>query len=1001
MSRSGGSEFGAVARVLFDSAAKSGILSEDSRRKFAKQIQRLATQSKHHGGSLADVSTRMSQLVEREAHHKPPTGVAPSKPSGSIASLNIPLRKPRSLSPSPTASMPLKDDAAKQQQPMPSLQIPGLQKVPRADVKPTPAEPPQRSPVAADASKPLTSTITLATQTMQVPKVPPAKEQRTPATTLAMPDMTETVKVPPTKKREVIEITEEVNVDTVLGHRTEQTLSSEPTSFVDRTAPPHQSPRAISKPRLIVPEPAVAQAAVPTYTTPTATLSSVFSTGTLFDGTSDITTRAVGSTISVEDWELQREQEINLLHAAQREREEQLAAAAEVNRQHNLGEEWAQSRKAVGKLTGTVQDPLLVHNETIYFARQWSTVMDAVEAAVEVARGSEKPLLQDYTLMLAMRRMKSLVDSHEERAAIVVKLREIVAPLPNGSLLAESITQRQAIYSRQVPPTSPTFPWMGNKEREPSLRKRFQDAIETGSWESVLHLYSAASATPQRTERNAVLERRTAAALIRLSAAIESTKRSEIADELLVKVRERHKGGVLDRPSYTIFSRLLGGRRGRSILPSLDSPEADEHVLAAHIRFSRPEDIAPLLDQAMKANFNLRDPLVVQALAMKATWDDPVRPFALLREQRSDGVAWNRTHVDTALRAASIAGTNEAADAALEVLRDPLVSVTTAPPALVCNRLFPLLFELKRYDDIIELYSKYKTVLDFPAHMPTATLFVNSALKHNGQKPLSDGDASTLPPRRTREVKSSEETVVGASHSSDSRHTLSTSSSRPTLSSLISEDEMIEHARERNWQAALQCIQRMPSRLTSEESSAATRLYNCAVGASVQRLDILDNILEQMQSRSDVSMNSTTYNTVMSAYAEHDSNWVRALSMYNDMPPQLRDTSTYSVLLNMTAKRKLWDSALGLWGDMKATPSLAKPPVAMYGVGILALYESSWSHTLMLFQELVKTHGIGNVKEVVANRTMKSLEDHKMFGEAQKLTLLLEKLRSKGKKGKK
>lgn len=235
------------------------------------------------------------------------------------------------------------------------------------------------------------------------------------------------------------------------------------------------------------------------------------------------------------------------------------------------------------------------------------------------------------------------------------------------------------------------------------------------------------------------------------------------------------------------------------------------------------------------------------------------------------------------------------------------------------------------------------------------------------------------------------------------------------IPSQISE-RMLDFGRTRNWSEALQLlhsvdiISRHRSQSSSSSSSssvapppippplvsAVTLLYNCAISAAVDRVDIVDDIAAEMK-RLGLQHNATTNNTIMTALGKTEDRWHEALELFQSAtssaaPAQQRDGSTYSVALSVLGKRGQWEKAVQVFQDMKKQPGLTKPSGVAYGLLVQSAHKDNWVLTLKAFQEMVKVHGPASAKEVVVNRVVKSLD---AAGKTAEATRLLESVRKK------
>ena len=166
-------------------------------------------------------------------------------------------------------------------------------------------------------------------------------------------------------------------------------------------------------------------------------------------------------------------------------------------------------------------------------------------------------------------------------------------------------------------------------------------------------------------------------------------------------------------------------------------------------------------------------------------------------------------------------------------------------------------------------------------------------------------------------------------------------------------------------------------------------MYNCALSAAVEEPSIVDQVLASMV-ESQISWNSTTFNTVMSAYARDESRWAEAISTFNSMPENVRDSSSLSVVFSLCGKRSLWAEATGAFAISKSS-KLKLTPVH-YSLIVQATHRNSWQTSLRAFTDLRKAVGPDDIKEILVSRVVTSLE---VAGRTQDAAKVLSSMKSK------
>eukprot|EP00744_Colponema_vietnamica_P012792 GILI01017943.1.p1 GENE.GILI01017943.1~~GILI01017943.1.p1 ORF type:complete len:726 (+),score=122.51 GILI01017943.1:472-2649(+) len=200
-------------------------------------------------------------------------------------------------------------------------------------------------------------------------------------------------------------------------------------------------------------------------------------------------------------------------------------------------------------------------------------------------------------------------------------------------------------------------------------------------------------------------------------------------------------------------------------------------------------------------------------------------------------------------------------------------------------------------------------------------------------------------------------------------------------------DTLLQHAKDRNWSAAVALMPQFPKRVPPQQVSALTLLFNCVLSAAVEKPDVVENVLNEMRNTNAVP-NATTFNTVMSSYARSESKWRDALDIYPTIPAATRDVSTYSVVLSIMCKQDMPTEAFALYEEM-STSNLVKPLPVVYGLAIQAVHKHSWENTFTIFKDMIKTHGPSAAKELLVARVKKTLEENGRTQELAEMDKLL------------
>ena len=188
-------------------------------------------------------------------------------------------------------------------------------------------------------------------------------------------------------------------------------------------------------------------------------------------------------------------------------------------------------------------------------------------------------------------------------------------------------------------------------------------------------------------------------------------------------------------------------------------------------------------------------------------------------------------------------------------------------------------------------------------------------------------------------------------------------------------EELLQHARDRNWAAAVALVPQFPTTVPPQQVGALTLIFNCVLSAAVEVPDVVESILSDMKKTNAVP-NATTFNTVMSSFARSETKWKDALDIFGTMPAEVKDASSYSVALSIMNKHGMPEEAMAVFTNevMKSGP---KPSPILFGLALQAVHRHSWENAMTVFRALVKAHGHeAGQKEAVLSRIKKALEDN-------------------------
>ena len=892
----GPSEYSIVARLVYESAQKSGAdLRDQEAVEYTKQLQRM---TKKRGSSLGQVSHNIAEFL---VAHRDPVELPPKRPlavsvARPVPMLDIPLRT-RTDSKPPKATVPTPPKAPQKQQPL--------------DLKIQMRQPPlsvQEQPANVTASR--ESTI----QEVEL------SATNTAAAAASYP-----------KRVSVVE-------DKPLFHSV-----AAPT---DQVAPPIQTiTKAAVKPaaaKPVLPKPRLVQQPKPREATPAA-------------ATPAAATSVVSALPSIDDWEAQREREIELLREAQRAELEAKEAREREALHKEEGYKWVDLRREPFPFVAR-DDPFFASNYDLYASRTIESISAAVDAALAVVSFARP--LPTYTLILAANKISSFTPLQRES----IKDKLVALASQHKNTYALKMLQMENSSSEEF---MSMFEDLDAKEiaRFPLriVRKYFCRQIRA-KWEVALEKLNTVK--PLLADHFCSLELSLLLAANTRSMSIDAKK--IVAQSLTERVRgSMHVVGT----QHQLAAARLMRSTPWTAAGLAQRGDATENVYADLIRVSRPEGLQALLEQLGQHGMSQQDPLIASAVMdHKIRNKSAGEVYNLIQQQRDAGVPLMGCHLNCAMRAALSLRTHEAAATTLKLIKE-------APPSNPLQKwrtMMPLLFELQMNTEIVELYEQYCSIVQSPLVAATSIVpILNSALKSCNQEPLSQSFA---------EVVSSTK-----DHASEDVTTITTT------------EVMLEYAKSRNWESAINLLKTLPTKVNASTMPTLTLQYNCVLSAAVQEPEIVVSVFDQMKKYA-VEQNSTTYNTVMSSLSKSDAMWKQALDIFTVIPPSTKDSSSFLVALSILNKHSLWEQSVDVFQRMKATPNMSKPPLVVYELAIGCTHRHSWAATIKLFQECIRLHGPQNVKEIVASRVIRSLESGRRTDDVLRVQKELDKAKKKKKK---
>ncbi|ESL06040.1 hypothetical protein TRSC58_06292 [Trypanosoma rangeli SC58] len=945
----GSSNFATVARILFDSAKKVGAvepLGETSRR-YAQQLKRIQSQSQKKGGSLGNVSYKVAEFLATQRPPKKsiirnPTSIAKRVPLIDISHLPSKEKDISIAVKSHPKTVPLLDFVTKEAKPV------DVQPA-RSEGPVTQAQAPHSESLLSEYAVPTLGFVVEQTKTkvsapdsgaLPVASTLPEKMHTKPEQEeMKDPHMkVEASKVIISEEKPLFETI------TASGQKPFFEAEHDVSTLLEKVVPVQER---VTKPKITVP------ISAEEATSKVQHFESVKS-----------------GAISVDAWELQREREIEQLRQSQENAEKERLTLQREEEHNMLGDEWVKHRTTVVRLsTATAPgevDALTGMIEKMYFSNRWEACFKSFEQLVSMSNIPDSVAKQAVCIMESRLKYVPLNQKDVVKSALLkeLKQRRLHDDIVNFELRHRVGDAFLQLYHSASPSVKDNLDFS-------TVSKAISMLVTSGSWQEAIDLVGTSQ--KRFSDKAGLHELR----LLLASHALDEQAAKSVMEFVSKTLAASERFGKMHKLQMAKMEK--GARRKQMILQLIASTNVDEVIYAELLRITQPEHIEGVLEEIRKRGLNAEDPAILAVLCWKKF--DPENPQLLFREiERQEKMTGIRpAHLSAAVAMARASKT-------METLRATISIVKKAPvfrARFTLRKLLPLLHENKMLKEIVELADFYKDHVPLATALPHAVAFVNDALRAEERPPLSEKTVSSL---QLHEKSSGSN--VGATRGPASAAATSTVIAGAEISSEV----MLQCAKERDWAKALTLINSIsPELAKTTDADTLTLFYNCALSASVEKVEVVQSIYGYMQERG-VTINTTTNNAVLSSLMRSERPQ-ETIEFYSQTDPSLRDTNTYSVMLSLYGKLGMWEEALDLIKNARGG-SKKLPPI-LYTLGINAVHKHSWSSTLALFQTLRKEHGSFAIKDTVVDKVVCCLSQNKRTAELQKLEAELSKMKKK------
>lgn len=659
--------------------------------------------------------------------------------------------------------------------------------------------------------------------------------------------------------------------------------------------------------------------------------------------------------VTVESWEEQREKEMTRLDGIRREEEARRQALLRLERHKVLGEEWVAQRSRVVSFPGTGETATLTELNKCKGEEAVQKLEDVVgsgllsastvgAAVATILNNSRTQRLSDRIKLKS--RILKLVEEKKELHHIAYKVKLLLAPRRDVIELYRALEPDQ------------------KKNLEMKLERRAVHCLVIeGLWEEALSILARNAHSPARQY---ALE----LGALRSALQLDAEKKNVVLEGLRNTMGSRLTEG---RESALLAAQLARRSIRKAILKQASmSPEADEKTFSALMCASHHNEFSEILAEVKKRGLNAEDPSILYALLQQTLHrGEPAAVFEEIERQKQI-IGLRPFHLTLAVR--SVVKTE--GTGALEKM---CALLTEAPPEAsfaAMKKLLPHLYSRGMWKAIVSVCDHAGTSIKLEDAIPNGLAFYNEALIREGRVPVSSittSDINFKPP-------SAKESGGNRDPGAGMRETLDLSSAT---------EEMLVLAKERNWERAVKILKQLPS-ITSENGVALTLLYNCALSAAVENVEVTEKVYYSMKAN-EVPLNSTSVNTILNTYSKL-SRVEEAFAFYSEVPHASRDATTYALLLSLLAKQNKSKEVVTVFDEAKK--SLTKLPASLFAVVLGSTVQHSWADSLRVFQDLVKMHGKG-AHEALKEEVFRCLERNGRTAEIMRLNKLLQSKKKK------
>lgn len=653
--------------------------------------------------------------------------------------------------------------------------------------------------------------------------------------------------------------------------------------------------------------------------------------------------------LTVDAWEHQRKKELERLEKI-RAAEEKRRKLILLEEEHRiLGREWVAKRSRVVNILENPLSRRLTELNKL-------NALDGIEKLKEVVDAGRSEVIIAAAVAIILNKFL------KEKLATRVEGRRRLLEILEGKLGDTPFVQKIKLGMSSKKECLNIYRSLSKREQE-SLdlklkRKVVRRLVSEGLWEDALSLL----ADKHSSSKKYSLELCFLQSLLYVDPAVKS-KALETASEMF---HTSEKDGKEKRLLLTLLEKH--SVKKSLLRHAVDAVDADEEAYGALISASSDSETTELLQSMRKKGLNPDDICIKRALLRKMTFKgEPAVVFEEIEKQKKL-IGLRPFHLAAAIK--TLKKNPSSLGKVLELVQE----IDPEQGFWGLKKILPKLYDLERFDDIVAVCDHFHEYAPLDKVLPHGVAFYNVALVKVGREPISELLVEDI--NYSKEVqKDGEKKSVHPKEAVDI--TLTT-------------ELMLDYARNKNWKKALEAVESLPSHLTQNNTASLLLLFNCALSASVEEINVLQKIYDLMKERG-IQPNTTTVNTILSSFARASlANEVR--EFLQEIPLGIRDNSSYLIYFTLLAKKNMYTEIVNAFDEGRKGGF--KYPSSHFAVVLSVTVNHSWETTLRIFQDLVKLHGKG-VNETIKAQVLSCLNKNGRVVEVKKLMKQLESKKKK------